>query len=292
MGTNRTTIRCLARALALGLWASSAASGQAADGPIHVERGVRNMSAAPFGPFDPAREITFEMYEWIGETETTGHRMTFSIPMGHVYPLHVDPNAPVATFYLKHRWDAYLEDGTIAAAVRQVSEWPFGKGVTSPLVTVTVSSSLSLHRRRYEPVMIHARQFGAPWPGYESRPAHVREPGDLFHRPEADHCGLDAFETTEIRRWNWISGPDTSPPPPGIVPPFDRARVFGWPAEDGVTYRHIVSCETDITCEVIEPLNNVANVIYFIQPGMICEMPAFIPDHLEWLRGRMASRME
>lgn len=240
-----------------------------------------------YGEWDPDRELTFRYDHRRGET-VSGRYVVFSFPIGHT--IVRSPGAPDvgSTGFTRFQHKAlFRADGTVEILPQATArdEWGSG-GAYPPFYT----SSLSLGGSRGETirlVMEASKQLDRPFPGYEVARFWTHDEEDFHYVGE--HCGFDMFESIAYRRWHLVPEPFdlTRAPPPDMTPPFDRARVFGWPDTDGTGYDFGVICEDNGSCRAAFAARPWLPVTLHFRREWFCEIPKVVPAHLDWLESRI-----
>lgn len=246
-----------------------------------------------WGEWDPDRELTFRFEDWwLGET-VTGRFITLSIPIGYTYSISDtlgSPDRGSTGMVHVHQKLATDENGDsiFLPHATQEEEWRRRATIVPPNFSARLSSNTSKTGRLILSVMRRTKARNASFPGYEWGSFSKYREEDLYHVGE--YCGFDMFESTASRLWH--TGPDgvldfDNPPPQDIEYSFDRARIFGWPDANGVTYSSGIICQTGTTCYVDARLRDWMGVRLRFRPELLCEMPKVIPTYLDWLESRV-----
>jgi hypothetical protein len=247
--------------------------------------------------WDPEQRLTFTFHDRRRDDIITGRFVTIEVAMGHT-----DwgggfnwgsPNGGSSRFISLHH-DAIVEpDGSVSMLPGETSpDRRPSPATTPPGFTVTLSTTDAPDHSIYEKLMIQAKQFNPPFSG------EYRAGFPLFDtgKPEevhyiGEHCGFDMFESAVNRVWHQRPPPLdlTRPPPPEVAYPFDRARLFGWPNEDGVTYEFALICDDRSLCGLDAPPRPWLNASYFFRRQWLCDVPKVVHAHQAWLEDHIVA---
>ncbi|KIT16062.1 hypothetical protein [Jannaschia aquimarina] len=282
----------LAALLAVGLGAGAVAQHLPQRDPWHLPA----TQGGDWPKWDPRRQLTFAFHERARGNIVTGRFVTFEMALGHTtggYGWLVGaPNAESSAGATLYHNAAFAEDGSVSILPQATSHDgpPRGGTVTPPGFGVRLSSSDSPNHRILERLMIQAKQFNPPFPGkYRLGGGRLAlsDPDEVHHVGE--HCGFDMFESTTDREWHQHPLDLTRPPLPDILFPHDRARLFGWPNEGGVTYEFELLCEDDQLCLLDAPPRDWLNATYLFRRAWLCEVPKTVHAHRAWLEERVVA---
>ncbi len=241
-----------------------------------------------YGEWEPDRELTFRFEDWRGQDRVTGRYAVFSFPIGHTQRLSsgTPDEGSTGGTDLQHRM-AFGADGTVEILPQATEEADWNYGSIAPPFYETSISPFSYTGGLIRQSMVEAKQRDKPFPGYELNQFSQADASELHYIGE--HCGFDMFESVAYREWHDRPRPfdlDRAPPP-DVAPPFDRARVFGWPSADGVTYDFGVICEDRSACVVGVRQRPWLNVSFQFRRPWLCDIPKVVPAHLDWLESRI-----
>ena len=270
-------------AAVLGGWAS--ASLVAGDDPfrVPVER------HGQVGDWPPDYMVEMTVHDWVSAPVTTGRWTKFSFPFGYLPRRYLVPGGTPGVAQTRFRWaegidgvrrirPSFLTDSDRQGASATSS----GDGVLAD-----VNGLNSDGMEFWNPLLLGARVRGEPFPGYIPFSAGRVRGQEQFH--VGTHCGFDMFENRMSRRWmlNNDAPPALDrPPPAGLPEPFDRARVFAWPA-GGFPYRLVAACQANrdqVTCNIEIDYNEWLTNHYTFAGPLLCEFPDAVNAHFEWLR--------
>ncbi|MEM7488633.1 MAG: hypothetical protein AAF390_05860 [Pseudomonadota bacterium] len=239
---------------------------------------------ADWGRWDPDRVLRFTFHERRGRA-ATGRYVTYGIPIGHTdrWSYGSPDRGSSGVVHLSHRVETGPFD-TITFAPKATSNEEWGGTFTEPpYFSSSIDASLPPTDRRRKQTMYEAKRENGPFPGYRfERFAEWRT--ESFHYV-GEYCGFEMFESAAFREWHERPPPLDliRPPPEEFEPPFDRARLFGWPTGDGVSYRHAFLCNDSNLCFGDERPRSWLKVTYWFRSAWLCRIPEIIPAHLDWL---------
>lgn len=278
-------------AAVLGLLVGGIAVAQVAvsDDPFEVP--VRRHG--DYGEWAPDREFTFRFEDYRGRETVTGRYAVFRFSIGHTLP-RLSGSSPnegsSASLQLQHH-ASLKEDGTVEILPQATSageDWHFGS-ISPPFYETSMSPFAGSNGEGVRRAMRQAKQLSGPFPGYEPTSFSTAfDADDLYHVGE--HCGYDLFESVAGRGWHGRPGQlydFNRPRPTDVVPPFDRARVFGWPSPDGGTYDFGVICGDGQICTVAAGVRPWLRMRFQFRRAWLCDIPKVIPTHLDWLEGQI-----
>lgn len=130
--------------------------------------------------------------------------------------------------------------------------------------------------------MLDARAADEPFPGYLFRGAPEGTDRRRWYDMDVEHCGFDGFERPEPRLWHWHDLEEAlAPTPDDVFPPFDQARLFGWPAGRAGGYSIVAECRNH--CVLEATLTSYLTVKYRLDHEFLCDAPEIIEAHMDWV---------
>jgi hypothetical protein len=242
-------------------------------------------------PYEPERIIRMTLHDYVrggmggSENETTGRYVTFGLPMKHLVTSWVFPDQSPINIKTYTVWERG-RDG-LSGAINNVHE-PDGRAPRSVDDSSRFLARITplAHPRRSlsSPELVSARRSGAVFDDYKMR----SKPGQTFWMRET-YCGFDVFERDDPRYWQLEAGTvEDVRVPDGVRPPFDHARVFGWPNGEG-GYRFRVECKYSRGsatgfCSTDRAYNDYITVNYHFDGALLCQIDDVVEAHLNLLR--------
>ena len=199
--------------------------------------------------FNPGGTLQFTFYDRPDRLSTvTGRSVTYEVEMGHLNPAGGGlPNAESSGAMMLNQIIQQDISGRISFLPHATigDEWIFGgPGVASNSIRARVSEISNPNLEVLTIYMHQARQSEQTFPGYEIG-VNAPSPDNTFFLNDT-YCGFDMYEWTSIPFW---ATANLAAP----TPPFDTARLFGWPSSAVGNYRYAATCN-HIQCSIeIDP---------------------------------------
>jgi hypothetical protein len=243
-------------------------------------------------PYDPGRIIRMTLHDYVRggmggqKYETTGRHVTFGLPMKFLNLRMVFPNQSPLDIQTYTSWE---RNGDGAAGTIVNIHAPDGRAPTSMADSnLFLAVSTPFARPRYSfasPELIAAKQSGAVFDGYKM----IQDLAAQTFWMRETYCGFDVFERDDARYWHIEAGTvEDVRVPDGVRPPFDHARVFGWPNGEG-GYRFRVECKYSRGsatgfCSTDRAYNDYITVNYHFDGALLCQIDDVVEAHLNLLR--------
>ncbi|WP_208347869.1 hypothetical protein [Pseudaestuariivita rosea] len=254
-------------------------------------------------PYDADRVIEMTLHDYIRsperrQFETSGRFTTFGIERKYLSNAATIADGRDVRFFLTvFQWDPNEPDKI----------WPgirFEPEALDPSIRYIMSASLWAGHKPNLPILnqelrqskLNYQKFPGYAPGAGLGQIYLaREIYDL----RETYCGFELFEHRGARRWQLSEPADLTRPAPTAVPePFDRARIFALPNDEG-DYSIIAQCQTSVVfengenhCQIETEFNDYIMVRYGFEGKMLCHAPALIAAHQQFLESKVVAQNE
>ncbi|WP_208347870.1 hypothetical protein [Pseudaestuariivita rosea] len=250
-----------------------------------------SIGVAPRYEADRVIEMTLHEYDRLSgiRHKTTGHFTTFGIEMKYLgRAATIAHEEDIAFFLTITEWDENRPDQIRAG--NSIDGYSASVAIDNKFVSnisVTRGFSLPFWNNRLREAKMRNQSFSGYAPGATR--------GDIYDLRDS-YCGYEMFENTEARLWHVGEPHDlTRTAPQTVAEPFTRARIFGLPNDSG-DYSVVAECEVrDLktgrtSCLADAQFNSYIVKSIRFEGRHLCNLPAFITAHQEFLKARVVAQ--
>ncbi|WP_208347868.1 hypothetical protein [Pseudaestuariivita rosea] len=254
---------------------------------------IYSTGMAPRYEADRVIEMTLHEYDRLSGTlhDTTGRFTTFGIEMKYLGQAATIADGKDVSFFLTvFEWDSKKPDQIAPGngPDRYTGAMAFENNMSAIIATNDQPNLIRWNRELRE-----AKAKNQSFSGYA--PGAMR--GEIYDLRDS-YCGFELFEHTEARRWHLGEPHDlTETAPQTIAEPFNRARIFGLPNDDG-DYSLVAECEVkDLDtgrtyCEARFAFNDYIGKRVRFDGQHLCGLPKFLEAHQKFLEARVVAQDE